>query len=140
MDYSKGKLFRKDFPITQRNWIYKRHEQEIVHLQRKGDRLLQIIKVQETEMNRKRQQKLQPNLNDLYTLNQMTENMLRIISLINCYRYLQSKCEPLTEQNHTWFYQIANSYYLHLLRCFNEKLKKRIIEKRNDSVDFVIVR
>lgn len=134
------KLFRVDFPITQRNWIYKQHEQEILRLKGNGDRLLQIIKIQETRMNQRKRQKLEPNENDLYWLKQMTENMLRIISLINSYRYFQSKNEPLTLQNHSWFYEIATCNYLDLLKCFNVTLRNRINQKENDSVDFVIVR
>ena len=128
---SKRKLFREDFLNRLRNWIYKEHEQEILRLKTNGDRLLAIIKIQETKMNRKKQLQIKPDENELYWLKQMTENILRIISLINTYRYF-SKNEQLTQQNHNWFYEIATCYYLDLLKDFNITLKNRINQKEND--------
>ena len=132
-------VFRVD-PIKQRNWIYKGYEREILHFQRQGDTLLQIINIHETRMNIRRRQNLQQDQNDLIYLYEMTKNMLRIITLINCYRYFQSRNEPLTERNHCWFYEICNNYYLDLLRQINARLN-RINEKRNnDTVDFFVVK
>ena len=132
MDYQpKRKLFRVR---PSQKYIYDQHQQEILRLKTNGDRLLQIIKIQETRMNRKKQLKQEPYEHDLYWLKQMAENMLRIISLIETYRYFQAKNELLTKQNYTWFYEIATCYYLHLSESFNRRLKN------DNDIDFVIVK
>lgn len=52
-------------PLRQRNWIYKSYERQILHFQRQGNRLLQIINIHETRMNIRRRQNLQPDQNEL---------------------------------------------------------------------------
>ena len=71
--------------VKQRNWIYKDYEREILSLQTQGDALLQQIKQHETKMNQAKQQNLQPNQNDLYTLDQMIKMLLRMLALIDSY-------------------------------------------------------
>ena len=112
--------------VKQRNWIYKDYEREILSLQTQGDALLQKIKQQETKMNRAKQQNLQPNQNDLYTLDQMIKMLLRMLALIDSYRYFQARNEPMTDKNRSWFYDIANNYYLNTLKRFVLKLKVRV--------------
>ena len=112
--------------VKQRNWIYKDYEREILSLQTQGDALLQKIKQQETKMNRAKQQNLQPNQNDLYTLDQMIKMLLRMLALIDSYRYFQARNEPMTDKNRSWFYDIANNYYLDTLKRFVVKLKVRV--------------
>ena len=112
--------------VKQRNWIYKDYEREILSLQTQGDALLQKIKQQETKMNRAKQQTLQPKQNDLYTLDQMIKMLLRMLALIDSYRYFQARNEPMTDKNRSWFYDIANNYYLNTLKRFVLKLKVRV--------------
>ena len=112
--------------VKQRNHIYKSYEREILSLQTQGDALLQKIKQQETKMNRAKQQNLQPNQNDLYTLDQMIKMLLRMLALIDSYRYFQARNEPMTDKNHPWFYYVANNYYLNTLKRFVLKLKVRV--------------
>ena len=112
--------------VKQRNHIYKGYEREILSLQTQGDALLQKIKQQETKMNRAKQQTLQPNQNDLYTLDQMIKMLLRMLALIDSYRYFQARNEPMTDKNRSWFYDIANNYYLNTLKRFVSKLKVRV--------------
>ena len=112
--------------VKQRNHIYKSYEREILSLQTQGDALLQKIKQQETKMNRAKQQNLQPNQNDLYTLDQMIKMLLRMLALIDSYRYFQARNEPMTDKNRPWFYDIANNYYLNTLQRFVLKLKVRV--------------
>ena len=112
--------------VKQRNHIYKGYEREILSLQTQGDALLQKIKQQETKMNRAKQQNLQPNQNDLYTLDQMIKMLLRMLALIDSYRYFQARNEPMTDKNRSWFYDIANNYYLNTLKRFVLKLKVRV--------------
>ena len=112
--------------VKQRNHIYKSYEREILSLETQGDALLQKIKQQETKMNRAKQQNLQPNQNDLYTLDQMIKMLLRMLALIDSYRYFQARNEPMTDKNRPWFYNIANNYYLNTLQRFVLKLKVRV--------------
>ena len=126
-------------PLRQRNWIYKSYERQILHFQRQGNRLLQIINIHETRMNIRRRQNLQPDQNELNYLFEMTKNMLRIICLVRCYRYFQSINELLTERNHAWFCEILNNLYIDLLRQINAKLVS-INEQRDNTVDFFVVK
>lgn len=125
--------------VKQRNAIYKSYEREILYLQRHGNKLLQKIKQQETKMNQRKQQNLQPNQKDLYMLNQMIKKLLRMLSMIDSYRYFQIIKEPLTYQNQTFFYEIANNYYEDILQRFVLKVKARVNQLQIDRfVDFSI--
>ena len=98
------------------NQIYKSYEREILYLQRHGNKLLQKIKQQETKMNQRKQQNLQPNRKDLYTLNRMIKKLLRMLAFIKGYQYFQKIKQPLSYDNETFFYQITNNYYEDLLQ------------------------
>ena len=112
--------------IKQRNSIYNGYQKEILYLQWQGNELLKKINQHETKMNQLKQQKLHPNQKDLYTLQQMTRQLLHTLALIYAYRYLQSINEPLANHNYSWFHNIVNSYYLKTLKCFNKKLKLKL--------------
>lgn len=112
--------------IKQRNWIYKCYEKEILYLQRRGNTLLQAINQQETRMNQAKQQNLQPNKNELYTLEHNIKMLLRMLALINTYQYFQSKNEPLTIANYVWLNEICDNCYLNLLERFCLKLKLKL--------------
>ena len=116
--------------VKQQNWIYNNYEQEIVFFQKKGNALLQKINQHETILNQRKQQKLQPNQNDLNMLHQMVKTLLAMLTLINSYRYFQSINQPLTDKNEFWFYQIYNNYYLDTMKRFNEKLKTKVLFKQ----------
>ena len=125
--------------VKLQNRIYKSYEREILYLQRHGNKLLQKIKQQETKMNRRKQQNLQPNQKSLYTLNQMIKKLLRMLAFIHTYRYFQVINEPLSYKNETFFYQIANDYYEDTLQRFVLKVKVRVNQLQIDrSVDFTI--
>ena len=113
--------------------IYQSYQQEILYLQRHGNKLLQKIKQQETKMNRKKQQNFQPNQKDLYTLQQMIKKLLRMLAFIDSYRYFQIINVPLY-QNQTWFHEIAYNYYEDTLQRFMLRLKLKI----DRSVHFII--
>ena len=112
--------------VKQQNWIYKNYEEEILLFREKGDALLQKINQHETILNKKKQQKLQPNENDLNMLHQMVKALLKMLAVIKSYRYFQSINQPLTDENEVWFYQIFNNYYLDTTKHFNEKLKRKV--------------
>ena len=98
--------------IKQRNWIYNAYQKEILYLQCQGNDLLEKINQHETKMNQLKQQKLHPNQTDLHLLQQMTRQLLYLLTMIYTYRYLQSINEPLTDNKYSWFNNTINSYYL----------------------------
>ena len=120
--------------------IYQSYQKEIYFLREKGDELLQEIKRHETKMNQKKQQKLQPDEGDLYQLHEMIKSMLKLMAVIESYRYLQLLKMPLTNQNIPLFYSKTNNYYENLLQKFMLKLNqlrnKKI--KIEESIDFTI--
>ena len=62
----------------------------------------------------------------MYTLDQMIKMLLRMLALIDSYRYFQARNEPITDENRTWFYFVANNHYLNTLQYFVQKLKVRV--------------
>ena len=104
-------------------WIYNTYQKEIVYFLKQGETLLQNIKQYETLLNKKRQKKSQINENEVNKLIEMSKNVLRIITLIDCYRYLQLINEPFTDKNQNWIYNLINNYYLYLLNCFISRLE-----------------
>ena len=121
--------------------IYRSYQKEIYFLQRKGNELLQEINRHETKMNKKKQQKLQPNEGDLYQLDEMIKSMLKLMAFIESYRYLQLLKMPLTNENMHLFYSKTNYYYNDFLQTFMLKLNqlryKKIIEIE-ESINFTI--
>ena len=108
--------------VKQRNHIYKSYEREILSLQTQGDALLQQIKQQESKLNRAKQQNLQLNQNDLHTLEQMIKKFLRMLALLDSYRYFQAKNEPITDKNCHWFYYVTNEHFSNRLQHFVQKI------------------
>ena len=103
--------------------IYNIYQKEIVYFIKKGETLLQNIEQYETMLNEKRQKKLQISENDINKLIEMSKNVLRTITLIDCYRYLQLINEPFTNENQNWIYNLINNYYLFLFNCFISRLE-----------------
>ena len=121
------------------NAIYKSYEREILYLKRHGDKLLQKIKQKETTMNQRKQQNLQPNRRDLFTLNRMIKKLLRMSAMIKSYRYFQIINELLSYGNEAFFYEVANNYYEDTLQRFVLKVKVKARQSQIDrSVDFTI--
>ena len=121
--------------------IYRSYQKEIYFLQKKGNELLQEINQHETKMNKKKQQKLQPDERDLYQLDKMIKSMLKLMAVIESYRYLQLLKMPLTNENMLLFYSKTNYCYNDLLQRSMLKLNqlryKKIIEIE-ESIDFTI--
>ena len=121
------------------NQIYKSYDREILYLKRHGNKLLQKIKQKETTMNQRKQQNLQPNRRDLFTLNRMIKKLLRMSAMIKSYQYFQIINEPLSYENETFFYQVVNNYYEDILQRFVLKVKVKARQSQIDrSVDFKI--
>ena len=121
------------------NQIYKSYDREILYLKRHGNKLLQKIKQKETTMNQRKQQNLQPNRRDLFTLNRMIKKLLRMSAMIKSYQYFQIINEPLSYENETFFYQVVNNYYEDILQRFVLKVKVKARQSQIDrSVGFKI--
>ena len=121
--------------------IYKSYQTEINFLRREGNKLLQEINRHETKMNKKKQQQLQPNEQDLYQLNEMVKKMLRIMAFIEGYRHFQLLKMTMTNDNILWFYSKPNNYYENLLQRFKLRIRQlqyRKIMENEESVDFTI--
>ena len=119
------------------NRIYQSYEQEIIYLQKRGNKLLQQIKQQEIKMNKRKQQKLKPLLRSLYKLNQMIKKLLLMLAFIDTYGYFQLINQPLSDENENFFYQVGNQYYEDILQRFVLRLKAL---QEDRFVDFVIIR
>ena len=109
--------------IKQRNHIYKSYEREILSLKTQGGVLLQQIQQQESKLHQPKQQNLQVNQNDIHTLEQMIKKFLRMLALIDSYRYFQAKNEPITDKNCHWFYYVTNECFSNRLQHFVQKLR-----------------
>lgn len=116
------------------NEIYKSYAKEIFYLQKRGNKLLQQINQQETKMNQRKQENLIPHPRSLNKMKRMIIEFLKILAFIETYQYFQMQNEPLSNNNQTWFYEVANQYYEDILQRFLLKLKTL------RSVDFVVIR
>ena len=119
------------------NEFYKSYNREILYLRREGSKLLQKIKLQETKMNLRKQQKLKPLLREVNLLNRMVK-LIKISAFIDSYRYFQMIKEPLTSYNEKFFYQLASMYYEDALKDIVSKLKRINQLRIDESVDFSI--
>ena len=102
------------------------YENEIRFLNKEGDMVLAQVQIQENYMN----QKQKVDRYDLYQLEQMIQKFLRILSLVDAYRYFQNKYEMLSNENHGRFLFIANNNYLVRINDFINDLKCKIRLKR----------
>ena len=120
------------------NEFYKSYNREILYLRREGSKLLQKIKLQETKMDLRKQQKLKPLLREVNLLNRMVKKLIKISAFIDSYRYFQMIKEPLTSYNEKFFYQLASMYYEDALKDIVSKLKRINQLRIDESVDFSI--
>ena len=105
----------------------KSYEQEI---KTQAGVLLQQIQQQESKLNRAKQQKLQVNQYDIVTFEQMIRKFLRMLALIDSYRYFQAKNEPITDQNCHWFYCVTDGCFSNRLQHFLQELQVRVNQLR----------
>ena len=120
------------------NEFYKSYNREILYLRREGSKLLQKIKLQETKMNLRKQQKLKPLLREVNLLNRMVKKLLKISAFIDSYQYFQMIKELLTSYNEKFFYQLASMYYEDALKDIVSKIKRINQLRIDESVDFSI--
>ena len=104
-------------------------ENEIPFLEKEGAMLLGQIQIQEQYMNEK--QKV--DRYDLNQLQEMVEKFLRILSLIDAYRYFKSKNEMLSDENIGRFLFIVNNDYSVRINKFINDLKAKQVKSKLKS-------
>ena len=104
-------------------------ENEIRFLKKEGAMLLGQIQIQEQYMNEK--QKV--DRYDLNQLQEMVEKFLRILSLIDAYRYFKSKNEMLSDENIGRFLFIVNNNYSVRINKFINDLKAKQVKSKLKS-------
>ena len=115
-------------------WIWELYQNEINYFERKTDKLLVEIIIHETQMEKRKQQKLQPNEEDISQLHKMIISMLKSIAIIETYRYFQMLKILLTDQNMRLFYFKRDQHFENLLMVFLLKIKNE------EGIDFTINR
>ena len=104
-------------------------ENEKPFLEKEGAMLLGQIQIQEQYMNEK--QKV--DRYDLNQLQEMVEKFLRILSLIDAYRYFKSKNEMLSDENIGRFLFIVNNDYSVRINKFINDLKAKQVKSKLKS-------
>lgn len=114
--------------------IYESYQQEIRHIRRSGNILLQKIKQHESMMNLKKLINLPTTLEDCNKLTEMASRLLQMLSLIKTYQYFQTQNMPLIDEYMPFFYQMyGNNYQIYL-----NNFRLRLIQLQN--VDFIVER
>ena len=127
--------------MDNQKYFYDLHEsysREIFYLKRQGSKLLQKIKLQETKMNLRKQQKLKPLLRQVNLLTRMVRKLIKISAFIDTYKYFQILKQPLTRHNENFFHEVASNYYEDMLKDVVLKLKRINQSAIDRSVDFTI--
>ena len=83
-------------------------EEEIRFLEKEGAITLAYVHIQEQYMNEKKE----VNRYDLIEISGAIEKFLRILSLMDTYRYFQPKNQALTDENIGDFLLIVKNYFL----------------------------
>lgn len=109
--------------ISYHNYYQKRIE----FLRLDGDLLLQRIKILEVEMNKRKQQNLQPTRQNVNLLNTMVKDLLQMLAEIKTCQYFQLVNQPFTYYH--YFTKMCNSYFNDLLQQFTTKLHLKRMER-----------
>ena len=116
------------------NWnhINQIYENEIHFFKEKTDKLFFDIVTLETELTKKKQQKLQQDEEDLDRLFKLIVLFLESVALINTYEYFKMKKILLTNEKLLLFKDIFNKHFENLLQVMILKIKNE------ESIDFTI--
>ena len=114
--------------------IYESYQQEIRHIRRSGNILLQKIKQHESMMNLKKLINLPTTLEDCNKLTEMASRLLQMLSLIKTYQYFQTQNMPLIDEYMPFFYQMYGNNY----RSYLNNFRLRLMQLQN--VDFTVER
>ena len=126
--------------MDNQKYFYDLHEsysREIFYLKIQGSKLLRKIKLQETKMNQRRQQKLKPHLRQVNLLTRMVKKLIKISAFIETYKYFQILRRPLANHQ-SFFHEVASNYYEDMLKDIVLKIKRINQSAIDRSVDFTI--
>ena len=127
-----------DIQNQQNDELYKSYQREILYLRKEGSKLQQKIKLQEIKMNQRRQKRLKPLLRQVNLLHRVMKKLIKISAFIDTYKYFQMVKKPLSDDNETFFYQMASDHYEQALKQIVLKLKKINRLRMDDSVHFTV--
>lgn len=119
--------------MTQQVISFEIYSQTIYHLRIKGTRLLEKIKFCEMEMNKRKQQNLNPLSTAIDLMSEMINELVKISAMILTYRYFQS---TMLSFEQSLFNEITDKYYIEMLRNIVKKISRLNEDK---LVDFTIV-
>ena len=89
---------------------------------------MEQIKQQEMMAYEAKQRNL-VNRNNLDTLEQIIRKFLRMLALMDGYRFFQSKNQTITNLNSDWFYFITDGCFSNRLQQFLEELYIRVNQR-----------
>lgn len=115
--------------------LHESYSREIFYLKIQGSKLLRKIKLQETKINQRKQQKLKPHLRQVNLLTRMVRKLIKISAFIETYKYFQILKQPLVNHQ-SFFHEVASNYYEDMLKDIVLKIKRK--NQKNRSVDFTI--
>ena len=119
--------------MTQQVISFEIYSQTIYHLRIKGTRLLEKIKFCKMEMNKRKQQNLNPLSTAIDLMSEMINELVKISAMILTYRYFQS---AMLSFEQSLFNEITDKYYIEMLRNIVKKISRLNEDK---LVDFTIV-
>ena len=108
-------------------------ENEIRFLEKEGAISLAQIQIQEEYIHCKKQQNVKVDLYDLNEMDQMVKKFLRILALIDAYKYFQSKNEMITDENLDRFLFVVNNDYVVRINKFINDLKSKMKDVKNKN-------
>ena len=116
------------------NWEHVKqiYKNEMHFFNQKTDRLFFDIVTLETELDKKKQQKLQQNEKDLDRLFRLIVLFLESIALVNTYEYFKMKKILLTNKNLLLFSDIFKKHFENVLQIMMLKIKNE------QNIDFSI--
>ena len=116
------------------------YERRIQFLQLQANQLFSQINMLETEINKKKQQNLQPIQQNVDLLNEMVQRLLCMNGEIKTCQHFYAMNQPFTDMN--YFNEIYTIYFNKLLQDFNKKLRlnrmqrMQLIEDIQDTQNF----
>ena len=107
-------------------------ENEIRFLEKEGAISLAQIQIQEEYIHCKKQN-VKVDRYDLNEMDQMVKKFLRILALIDAYKYFQSKNEMITDENLDRFLFVVNNDYVVRINKFINDLKSKMKDVKNKN-------
>ena len=114
--------------------IWKFYEKEIIFFETKTTELLLKTILHETKIEKMKQQKLRISEEDIDQLLELIKLTLKMIAVVETYKYFQMLRIPPSEENNEMFYARREQHFENLLIIFYLKVKTA------EEIDFSINR